>query len=75
MAPAPPPDAVLAGVARRPQASGYCSSFSTLWGSWFACASMAVPDWERIWSFVKLTVSAATSTSRMRLSAAEMFSS
>jgi hypothetical protein len=34
---------------------------------------MAVPDWERIWSFVKLTVSAATSTSRMRLSAAEMF--
>jgi hypothetical protein len=45
-----------------------------LFGAEFAWASMAMPDCERICSLVKLTVSAAMSTSRMRDSAAEMFS-
>ena len=43
-------------------------------GAAFAWASMAVPACNRIWSRVKLTISAAMSVSRMRLSEAERFS-
>ena len=46
---------------------------STVCGSWFACASIAVPDWDRIWSFVKFSISRLISASRIRLSAAVRF--
>jgi hypothetical protein len=39
-----------------------------------ACASIAVPAWERICERVKLIISAAMSVSRIRLSEAERFS-
>ena len=39
-----------------------------------AWASMAVPTWFRIWLRVNLTISAAMSVSRIRLSEAERFS-
>ena len=46
---------------------------STVCGSWFACASIAVPDCDRIWSFVKFSISWLISASRIRLSAAVRF--
>ena len=41
-------------------------SDSTPWGAWLACASIEVPDCERMPSLVKFTISAAMSTSRIR---------
>src|SRR6186997_1541467 len=52
----------------------YRSSESTLCGAWLACASIAVPDCDRICSRVKFTISDATSTSRIRDSDADRFS-
>ena len=46
---------------------------STVCGSWFACANIAVPDCDRIWSFVKFNISWLMSASRIRLSAAVRF--
>ena len=39
-----------------------------------ACASIAVPAWDRIWFRVNWTISCAMSASRMRLSEAVRFS-
>jgi hypothetical protein len=51
------------------------SRVNTDCGSELAWLSMAVPACCRIWSFVKLTISLAMSTSRIRLSEAVRFSS
>src|SRR5919205_156508 len=50
------------------------SSDRTLDGAWLACASIAVPAWDRICERVKLIISCAMSVSRIRLSDADRFS-
>src|SRR4029078_12348005 len=50
-------------------AADYRRRVRTLCDDWFACASTEVPACWRICSLVKLTISEAMSTSRMRLSA------
>ena len=52
----------------------YWSSFNSVCGIWFACASMATPDCSSIWFLVRLTTSSAMSVSRMVLSEDAMFS-
>ena len=52
----------------------YLRSCRTACGAWLACASMAVPACCRIWFLVRVTISSAMSTSRMRLSAEVRFS-
>lgn len=54
--------------------SHYRSSVNTDCGIRFAEANAAVPDWKRIWFFVKVVVSSAKLRSRMMLRAALRFS-
>ena len=65
-----------AGSAQTPPAMGrhYLRSCRTACGAWLACASIAVPACCRIWFLVRVTISSAMSTSRMRLSAEVRFS-
>ena len=63
-----------ARVRFRAEATAYWSSDSTDAGAWLAWASIAWPAWARIEYFVYSTISAAMSTSRIRLSAATRFS-
>lgn len=52
----------------------YWSSFSTVWGTALAWASMDVPDWTRMLALAKRVDSSATSTSRILEMAASRFS-
>src|SRR6478736_784385 len=61
-----------AGNHSGPRADGltraaYWSSLSAVWALWLAWASMAVPDWTRMFQRASAVLSAATSTSMMRL--------
>src|SRR4051812_50095775 len=60
------------GLADR--ATDHLSSCRTPCEAWLACASIAVPAWDRIWFRVNWTISCAMSASRMRLSEAVRFS-
>src|SRR6218665_1127367 len=66
--------------AGKPVSSGFAgpgiqrSRARTLWGSWFAWATIAVPACCRIWARDRLAVSAAKSASRMRERDADRFS-
>jgi len=58
----------------RGQRGVYFNSESTSCGNWFACASIATPDWLMIWNFVNSAISLAKSASLMIDSADFVFS-